>query len=96
MNTLAGARKHEGFEFDFPQSSSVLIMNEIDGRNEENSFLRCHTRVQKRCSWPPPKNDPEVRPYVGGFAAAAYEAARYDYIMRTRNTSGKQKHSEKC
>jgi len=96
MNTFAGTIKHEDFQFDSSKSSSVLIMNEIDGRNEEYSVRKYLARVQKRCSWPPPVNDPEVRPYVGGCTTAAYEAARYDYIMKKRETSGKRKYSGKC
>jgi len=47
----------------------------------------CGSNIQMHCSWPPPVHDLQRRPYIGGFSAAAYEAARFDYVMRTRENS---------
>ena len=46
---------------------------------------------EPRCrnSWPPPLyDDSRRRPYIGGFAAAAYEAARDDYILSKTRSNG--------
>mmetsp|Transcript_946 Transcript_946/g.1234 ORF Transcript_946/g.1234 Transcript_946/m.1234 type:complete len:138 (-) Transcript_946:662-1075(-) len=51
---------------------------------QESRFHEDALINESRCrnSWPPPLyHDPRRRPYIGGFAAAAYEAARDDYIL---------------
>jgi len=35
-------------------------------------------------SWPPPKDDIDIHPYVGNHVVAAHEATRFDYILSCR------------
>ena len=51
----------------------------------------CGSNIQMHCSWPPPIHDLGRRPYIGGFSAAAYEAARFDYVMRMRENFGEER-----
>ena len=51
----------------------------------------CGSNIQMHCSWPPSIHDLGRRPYIGGFSAAAYEAARFDYVMRMRVKSSEQR-----
>mmetsp|Transcript_2089 Transcript_2089/g.2801 ORF Transcript_2089/g.2801 Transcript_2089/m.2801 type:complete len:105 (-) Transcript_2089:247-561(-) len=48
------------------------------------------SRIQKNFALSPPVHDLGRRPYVGGFSAAAYEVARFDYAMTVKISVNKE------
>ena len=44
----------------------------------------CGSNIQKNFALSPSAHDFGSRPYVGGYSAAAYEAARFDYAMQEK------------
>ena len=53
-------------------------------RFEDISMRDRRQSIRLLQSWPPPKDDIDIRPFVGNHVVAAHEAARFDYILSCR------------
>ena len=78
----SGSLRAESMDSDSSRPDNSVSPSRLsyqESRSQEDALInvsRC------RNSWPPPLyHDSRRRPYIGGFVAAAYEAARDDYIL---------------
>ena len=82
MRRDSGSLRAESMDSDSSRPDNLVSPSRLsyqESRSQEDALIN-----ESRCrnSWPPPLyHDPRRRPYIGGFAAAAYEAARDDYIL---------------
>ena len=66
-------------------NSICTLAKSYDASRFEDIRIRDHRQsIRLLQSWPPPKDDIDIRPFVGNHVVAAHEAARFDYILSCR------------